>query len=1822
MWKKLFLLLILFVAFLFDGVAKEKRAKYLVQLLGEMQTREEITPDSFFHDVMLLRSEIAAQQDSTQKAIYRATLAHVLALNSHRAQSYQRDTESPPDSIQEWSRQEYLLHAAHLYCLSLARMQELHQARSTDWLPLVVPGNSDGIFGHDMLSIIWRAAKLDVQSVSRLVEDFPIEKDLVKFYAQQGDREGAMWLCVDSLEHHGAKKENWLCLRDEYADIDACAEIYLRLSYCEDSVKRQLLWLEEGLQRYPRYQHKVRLENAILTLKEPMLRCRIRAIHYPDSELKLHFTVRNMKNALVSIYQIPDDFKEDEENVLKVVRHMGTLQQKWKHDFAFHSPEESWKDTLCCSNVGYGKYALVVEGKTSAKLSAPIEPQVHFFSVSSLDYITQSLPHDSLRVFVVDAKTGKPQAKVNVSLFQKEKLLSCITTDQRGYALFHYPKKGECPQVHLERGEDHSLPRKEVYYRYYSDNENGKHDSQHLFTDRSLYRPGQMVYVSGLSYSQEKWEAQVEEGREFHIEYFDSNNEKLASHVVRTDEYGTIQDSLQLPASELPGTYQIRMGGSSCYIDVEEYRRPTFRVEMNDIPAILFPTDSITLSGRALTYSGVGVSHARVVANYHWQKSLWYYSENRNHVPDLAPDTLWTDSEGNFSLCVPVTLEADLLKYGVILQAHMDVLSAQGETEQGNCRVPLCSTPLRLWGNVSSSQEKENLTPWKFTLLSSTDTPVTGEVHCKLCQGDKVVFETSQQSGQNVVPEDLEKVPSGKYRLEAYAVVGGDSAFYSTSVFLHSQYDTRLSVDTALWCYVSDDKFSIEKPAIVQFGSSLKDAWISCLMMSDAGLSMDTIVHLQDSVVLWKIPYKEGYGQGANIQFAVYQNGKLHSTHRTLKKEQPDMQLRIHWDTFRDKLQPGQQEEWRLSLHRPDGTPARANVMLTLYDASLDAIRGHSMPLNFYRSYSIPSFNLGETSLYSYYSFFSLNIQQKYKKGKDVSWGEWNSDYFTSFGFYGMTKSRAAMGGKMVKSVAPHKAELKEVAVATMSNASSDALFGHIGGLSDEDQEEIEQETVEEEGIQGAETWDILRTNLGELAFFYPQLRTDAQGTTTIAFQLPEGLTSWHLLGFAHTKDMMNVHVEDTIVAQKDIMAQLYLPRFLRAGDKGTFTASVMNVSEIEQKGTAVLQILDAQTEKILSSRKCTFHLPAKEDTTYTFSCPANMEHSMLIVRWKAEGTSASDGEQQQLSILTDMQPITETKAFSIDGAQKYQLNLDKLFAWNNPNAVNRSVTVEYTARPIWLALQSLPSLASCRHRDVLSLVSSYYASSLAHYIVHRVPGMQEYAEQCAKEANAGRLHQAQELSEILLRETPWVAEARQESQRAAQLSVLFEENASQDNRMSVLRSISNLQQEDGSFAWYPGMKGNAYLTRSVAYQLVRLKLLTVDATPDAPVSVAQNILRKAFSFLQTEISKEVKRLKKEKKPYVDLSIMQYLYVAYRSGLPLDKQSEEDVRYLVSLLEKNADQMDSEERALAAIVLKLAGQEKKALTLMERIHTLLRHPDGIYLAYPGGPFTSIDRKVQRHVQLMEAIREVEPQDTTLLHGMQVWLLQQKRTQEWEQPSQTADAVYALLQGNKETLEETNTDRLILWDSKHSMEMKSPESPLGYIRQRVNEVGQPRKLSVDKQSSNLSWGAVYAQYQIPISEIEAQQEGLNIRCDIARKEAKVGDRIHVRYTLTADRDYEFVQLQAPRVAGAEPAVQMSGYSYQDGLGYYRAIYDDCTEYFFDRLPRGTYVLEEDWLLSHEGTYQIGSTKLKCMYAPEYQAHTKSDKIKVTGNEKTE
>lgn len=1825
--------------------ACQKAVKRLAAVLSENQKREDISPDSFFFDWRNLKAEMLAEKNPTAQAIYRAAMGHLLAGNAWRSQQYDSKTKSHPDSIQEWTYEEYRKRADNYYAQAMRDVEALHAIKLPYTKPLTEEGQDDGIFGNDLLHVVWQAYLEDIPS-SEMRSYAPSYDAIIGVYRRHGLREATLQLRLDSLNQKDDSEKNeevLLRLRDEYADLPICSQVYMQLASLSGKTNReQYDLLEAALKLYPKSREASEIKNRLTSLRQPRLSGSFREMYYPDKDCNIPIRIKNMQTGSLAVYRMPKGFwfSSDEEDGTKMeqVLRSGTLVETLPIDVTTADPLETKFDTLRWHTPGFGRYAFVLDGTTNEKLENKPEPQFCLTSVSALTFMSLNMSDGKARVMVTDAMSGEPQQGVKVEFYHRDRndytKFAESTTDGRGITEIAFDNN-RFIGVRLSRGEDQAFERESLGW-FYKDKNNDKL-SHHLniYTDRSIYRPGQMVYVGGIAYTQGHEQApQVEAGSEFELVLTDANGQEVAKHTLKTDEFGTLRDSLQLPESGLPGRYFIRAGSRyRTEIRVEEYRRPTFQVEFGEAPAISLPVDSITLTGRALTYSQWPVANARVTGSYRWQQSWLYkrYSSGETH----KIDTLYTDEEGKFSIRVPVSkeLSEEDLRWGQTLRLSVDVLSSEGETQQGSIRVPICSTPLRMRGDVPEQENRESLKPWRFDLYASNDKPVQGDVLCMLSQNGQEVKNFLVPANRDTIPEVLRTLPSGEYDLVAKADVKGDTASFKASFTIFSITDKRLQGKHDLWLYTPCDTISPDHPARFQVGTTLQDAWIYCIMTGEKDIARDTLLHLSDEAMLFEVPYEERFIHHLTVALLLMKDGKGQYVMQDFKLEQPDNRLQMHWDTFRDHLQPGQKETWKLSLTRPDGKPASANVMVGMYDASLDALASYNMHLNINRGcirnmFSRPSHFDGFTSTH----YRELGLSLHFLSYEDYSFARWNDEYFQSV--------RPTRSGKSVRLKSLGKADrvyemalpAREYAGAVQKFNTKDleglgfetvdqALQGQIAGLDVVTSSDalgkgtsmrLRGVSTPEELEEEVEIEDIYtRSNLSELAFFYPQLRTDSKGQTSIDFTLPEGLTSWHLHGLAHTRDMMSAEWQETVVARKELMAELTLPRFLRNGDETTLTATIRNASEKRQKGDAVLGVYDAENNKRIKLMNVSFDLEPGKEAVYHLPIKATLDHPVLAVQWIAKAKDSSDGEVRYLPVLSDMQNVTETKTYMLRGDTTLTMNLFSLFANGNSKAVNKALTVEHVSEPITLALQALPSLTAPTHNDVLSVASAYYGGSVAYHLAHKYEGLRTVIECWAKEENSQALESPlvknQQLADILLNETPWMVEAKQQKASRQRLLTLFNEMEQEQRRMTMLSALSARQQSDGSFGWFPGMRGNVWMTSEVATLLVRLNAIKdgILSTPE------RQILDKAMSYLEKEMHESVENLRKGKKPTLSFSQLRYLYIY----IMYKGKENDDTKYLLSLLKKQSEDYDREERALAAIVLQKAGEEKKAQALMPRIHELLSHKDGAYLAYPSGSFTSINRKVETHVNLMEAVKTVEPKEIDLLAKMAEWLILQKRTQEWEQPIQSADAIYALLQSDFHS-ETGNWSGKVSYDNQ-TRKLQKPEVDYGYVREQIENINKAKEYTIEQKYSEngFSWGAVYVQYQMPASEVESHREGMTIRRNVESKSAiREGDRLHIRYTITADRDYEYVCLRAPRPAAAEPAQQLSGYHWQSGLGYYQAMHDASTEYFMDRLPRGTYVIEEDWLISRSGNCLLPPARLTCLYAPEYQSQTAGEKFK--------
>lgn len=1871
------------------ALAEGQQGQVLSARLRAASLHQEWAPDSFFTDIAELEALRAQEKRPEAQAIYASILAEIYERNRSRSQA--SNLELTSENMKEWTREQYDSAAVRNWQLSLENLEALADARSKDWLPFIAQAANSSYFNHDLLHILWERASEQRRSIWDNDASSPVASNLttclssiIDLYHQRGNREAELLMRLDAVRlaasfssgtSDASETSALLDLKESFADLPLCTEVYLRLFSTEAPDSQKVEWAREALRRYPRYARIGSVKNVLNELQRPSVVWKGNQVYYPGKSYTWNLTTKNATAAHFTIYRLKDSFKaEDVEksklSVKEFFRKNGIQVQEIAHSIGKGAPYEPIEDSLTWVAPEVGQYAILYSATTNEKEATrkTVTDQYQLFLVTSLQTITRQPSQDYLEVIVVDAESGQPVAGATIELFtsdyrtDKRQRLASQQTDVEGRAHFQHVTSNNRQHliVTASTSSDHYLPETTFWASGSSFSEERPTTPLHLYTDRAIYRPGQTVHLSGIAYTQKHWDASALANKEYEVILRDANWKEVDRQTVKTDELGVFATDFTLPEGRLPGQYRIQSGGNSVSFRVEEYKRPTFEVKMDEAPALQWPQDSIELTGKAMGYNGVPVRDGRVTGQYQFSYPYWWWFRHENS-PSLPVDTVATDENGVFHVRVPLNnVPAEAFKYGLVLSVDVEVLSAAGETREGSTRVPLCTTPLRLTISMREQQDRDRLQPPTFSLLTSTGKPATGTINWSVFPGtyseDEKPATAPMASGSiNSSAADTEgltaalrALPSGDYTLFAKAQAGADTASAKQQFLLFSMADTRLPRHTEEWLYCPTDTFDVSHPARLQVGSSFQDVALYYSLVGKQGIIKDELIRLSDELRMIEIPYLPEYGDGVTAHFAFVKNGTCHMMNKSLKRTLPDYSLRWEWTSFRDRLHPGDHETWTLRLTTPDGKPASANLMATIYDASLDQLTPHSWQLLVSRMHHLryipwraqDFFQNGIAHEYLYFPMKEYTVNALAFDCFDSKWIEGLSFYRNTIiggrrvGRVMMAKSSRAEGAVLEEVALDNAKPMYETAPAAMAaqNASFDA-----GG---DEEFEDELSVTEEETLSAASP--ALRTNFNETAAFMPRLHSNPEtGEVTLSFTLPESLTTWQLLGIAHTQDFLTTTIQAQAIARKELMARLYLPRFLRDGDQSSLRAVIQNLTESPLNGIAQLEIFDPETEKLIKRQTADFQTDANGETVLAFDYVPTEDYSIVAVRLTAETTPSnkkdavfSDGEQQYLPILSSKEWITESVEIAADSLGTFTTDLTSLFNKNSSTATQRRLTVEYTTHPIWNVVQALPALREPQYDDVLSLTSAFYANALAAHIAATTPRLKTIIELWKQQASANKspLSENQELKQLILEETPWLREADNDTERRAQLIDLFNESLVESRLTSTLTRLSQRQQSDGGFSWFPGMRSSELMTRLVCIELTRLRSLTdnFSALPSATKQQANSILQKAFAFVATENARLIQEMKKAEEKGIaihtgSLMHLHYIYITQRADIKLTKSQQADVRYLLDHLKGTVVGMSNDERAMAAIVLEGDGRNKEARLYFDsmREHMTSTPKHGTFFDYAGGSFTPTGHKVIIHTAAMEAVRELTPNDKVLNSGLRRWLLQQKRTQMWESCICTVNAIYALLNGVEGTadLQSTAKDRLTLNYPRRKAVLvgssdKTGSSPaaLGYIKQTYTDGAAPSSITVQRNSKTEAWGAVYAQYLSPVSDVSAHSNGLSIRRELSATSPRLGDKLTTRYIITADRDYEYVCLRADRAASAEPAEQLSGYRYQGGLGYYRAVRDAHTDYFFDRLPKGTYVLEETTFIDRTGHYTTGLCRIQCIYAPEYEAHTVAVELK--------
>ena len=703
------------------------------------------------------------------------------------------------------------------------------------------------------------------------------------------------------------------------------------------------------------------------------------------------------------------------------------------------------------------------------------------------------------------------------------------------------------------------------------------------------------------------------------------------------------------------------------------------------------------------------------------------------------------------------------------------------------------------------------------------------------------------------------------------------------------------------------------------------------------------------------------------------------------------------------------------------------------------------------------------------------------------------------------------------------------------------------------------------------------------------------------------------------------------------------LPRFVRVGDKTSVAASVANLTGKNLTGTVSFILFDPMTEKIISTQKQKFTVEAGRTTGVNFLFTVTDKYDVLGCRMIADGGSFSDGEQHLLPVLSNKANLVETVPMPVRGEETRVFSLDSLFNGHSKSATDRRLTIEFTGNPAWYAIQALPSLSMPDNSDAISWATAYYANTLASYIMNSQPRIKAVFDSWklqggTKETFLSNLQKNQEVKNILLSESPWVMEAKTEEEQKERIATLFDLNNIRNNNITALTRLKELQQPDGSWAWYKGMNGSRYITNYIVELNARLAMLTGKPL-EGDALVMQ---RTALSFLNKEALEEYKNIRKAEKngdkvKGLSASALKYLYLIAISGeqIPL-AENQTAYNYFLSKVTETLTTRSMTDKALAAIVLEKAGHKKEALEFIASLKEFLTKTDeqGMFFAFNENPHSWGGLQIPAHVMVMEAL-ELVSGDSSTVEEMKLWLLKQKQTQAWDSPVTTADAVYALLQGGTNLLESQGDVRIVI--ANEVLETLSPAKTtvpgLGYIKKTFTDkkVVDARKVTVEKRDAGIAWGAVYAQYQEDMSQVKQQGGELNVDKKLyverlvnnvrqlqpvtAGTELAVGDKVISRLTIRLDRPMDFIQLKDQRAACFEPMETLSGYRWNNGFGYYVDIKDASTNFFFDGLGKGVFVLEYSYRVSRSGTYETGFATLQSAYAPEYVSHSASMKVTV-------
>ena len=1823
-------------------IAKASAAKDYGQLLAaeirQMTLWKEISADSLTPNVKRMEAEALKTNDPMLKAVRYAVLGKVYHDNPYGIEVDEASLEQREDaSYYQSQRKVNLKKSQEFFKKAMAHPELLAKHASTEYVPLTLKGVDGSSFKNDLLHLIG----FEADSKEAYLQ-------LYTYYNKVGNR-GAACLCAYKLiekyrqdDVRVVKKSKYLQTIDSliqiYQDIPEAGELaveHFRFMEGATDAKPQdkLNYINYALSRWGEWSRMNELRNAQKRLTEPMFRVKdMPQVLRPGEKVWVQLDVRNLQNLKISISRLnitaDNEYDAQDEATYKMLLKKTTkLHQKdYSRNYYGRPDYQEVKDSIeIGGNLPLGAYLMEVTSDNTG-----IAPQRKLFYVSNLAVMIQQLPDDKHRYVVVNATDGQPIAGAKIELYDqwydfntkkdKRTVHARLTTDENGEAYF----KNVDGNILISTNNDKFTPANGIYLsrdRYYEKKDN--ETKYQVYTDRALYRPGQTVHVTAIDFVNMKGvDAKVPVGRdELDFRLCNASWKEVEMKKAKVDEYGTASVDFELPKEGQTGMYHVSVNDQvNRFFRVEEYKRPTFEITFPKVNEKYNWGDTVVVKATAKTYSGVPVQGAKVEYQVTRRNQLWWWGAG-SAGQLVKTDSCVTREDGTFDVEIPLEAslsgkdEADMSEFMRIARFFNFEVSAivtdiSGESHEGVMSLPLGTKPTILTVNLPKRIETDSLKTVTFAYRNASGMPISSRLKYRIDKGE---WKDAEANAPVSIKEYASSSASsslvwksGVHQLEA--ICGQDTLQQKFTLF--SMKDTHPVEPTTEWYYQTAKTFPRDgKPVYIQVGSSENGAHIVYSIIAGNKLLEKGAWELGDSIVTLPFTYKEEYASGIVLNYSFVKQGKCYTRMMSIARPLPEKKLDIAWKTFRNRLTPGQKEEWTLKITTPDGKPAKAQLMSVLYDKSLDQIAPHSWKMSLGFSQWLPSCYW--TSNLWYYKMDLLGVYPtKYFDQKQLDVDKFDGKYFSYYAYMQaveLSKLERSSGGT-VESVRIQKDEVvREEAKGIWIRSSKMTRVGAAAPSANKVFDVVE-EMPQFAGGSGSNAGQYLdkvqvRENMNETAFFYPALESDNNGNVAIRFTLPESVTTWKFMGLAHDKEMRNGLLVDEAVAQKTVMVQPNMPRFLREGDKSSIVVKLFNTSDKKVNGNASMQILDAETQKVVWQKTQNYSINAEGSATVSFDVQG-LKEGVYINKVVAAGNGYSDGEQHYLPVLSNQELVVNTLPITLHEAGKKDFDLSRLFLDKNGKQVKEDrftkVTVEYTNNPSWLMLKALPSISNPTEEDALSLMAAIYANTLSRHI------------QKITNVNAKDIDDASGLT-------------------SASDTLLTKVN-------KYVALLKKLQNKDGSFSWWKGMSGSRYMTTAVAEMMVRLNAIVGRQSSTA------SMLSGAIDYLRQQTAREVKTMTEDEAKAAQKAArngkkgeayqatpsevaLHYLYIVAMDGtcVKLKAPALNDMDYLLGKLKKMTGSLTIYGKAKAAVILALNYDYKTAADYLKSMeeYSVYREDMGRYYDTRKAYYSWRNYKIPTEVAAIEALQALDAQTISAslsasstiskqqtIEEMQRWLLMSKRTQEWkDNPVNVVDAVYAFMQGNEKNWNRQADNAILKLDGK-TLPMPKDSTTLGYVK--TERAGMANQLSIDKKSDYTSWGAVYAEFKQPISEIANAESGIKVTRKVTSK-AQVGDKVKVVLTIVADRDYDFVKVIDRRAACLEPVNQLSGY--QCGMGCYVAPHDDATNFYFDRLSKGKHVVEIEYYVDRKGDYQSGTCTAECTYSPEFGGRTEAYELRV-------